>query len=74
MMGFINGALGDHTMDMSIKEFISKRCEEALIENREYATLERGEADVDETQALAEELCYQKGFIDAVAIIIRCLI
>lgn len=60
----------DTRLDSNFKQFVSNRCEAACLENDEYMKMEHGEdVDQDELQALAEELCYRKGFQDAMAII-----
>jgi hypothetical protein len=51
------------------KQFIAERCVEALEESKEYMKMEENEEmDPDILQAKAEEVCYRKGFMDAMAI------
>ncbi len=58
-------------MKKDIEELIVKRCELALMENKEYMKKEMNESvSPDELQALAEKLCYKKGFFDALFLIL----
>lgn len=51
------------------EEYVIKRCEKALLECKEYIEKENnGDVTPDELQAMAEELCYKKGFADALNI------
>lgn len=55
-------------MDNDFQELVAKRCEKALIECKEYMDKEySGDVPADELQYIAEEMCYKKGFSDAVA-------
>lgn len=57
-------------LDNEFKELISKRCEKALVECKDYMEREHSsEIDQDELQAMAEELCYKKGFQDAIMLL-----
>lgn len=52
------------------KQFIAERCNKALMENEDYVNMEQSEdTDQDVLQARAEELCYKKGFLDAMALV-----
>jgi len=55
-------------MEKDFEEFIAKRCEKALLENREYLEKEHIEDDMEGLQEKAEILCYKKGFSDALKI------
>jgi hypothetical protein len=52
------------------KQYIAERCNEALMENEDYVMMDQSE-DMDpiELQARAEEICYRKGFLDAMALV-----
>jgi hypothetical protein len=51
-------------------QFIAERCVEALSENEEYLEMEQNEeTDPDVLQARQQEICYRKGFLDAMAIV-----
>lgn len=55
-------------MEKDFDEFVAKRCEKALMENKEYIALERsGAATQEELQALAEVICYKQCFEDFVS-------
>lgn len=57
-------------MDKDFMEYVYKRCNTALMENDEYVELERSkDVDPEEIQAKAEELCYIKGFKDALSLL-----
>jgi hypothetical protein len=57
-------------MNKEFMEYVYKRCEVALVENVEYMKLESDEsADQDKVQAKAEELCYLRGFQDAMTLL-----
>ncbi len=57
-------------IEKDLKGFIAERCKKALMECSHYMDKERsGKCDSDELQSLAEELCYKKGFADAVSIL-----
>lgn len=59
-------------MDKDFMQYVYSRCAEALMENKEYAKLERDKnSDQDEVQAKAEELCYIKGYKDALKLILN---
>lgn len=59
-------------MNKDFLQYAYKRCENALTENDEYMALERDEAaDPEAVQAKAEELCYIKGFNDAIQLILN---
>lgn len=59
----------DTQLDNDFKEYVIKRCEKALLECKEYIGKENnGDVTPDELQAMAEELCYKKGFADALNI------
>ena len=63
---------GGCSMDKDIKNFIATRCQEALTENADYMKKERsGNVDQSELQVIAEDLCYRKGYDDAVAIMLK---
>lgn len=52
------------------KQFIAERCVEALNENEEYLNMEySGDADPYLLSARREELCYRKGFLDCMALV-----
>jgi hypothetical protein len=52
------------------KQYIAERCIEALDENEEYKNMESNDdTDPETLRMLAEELCYRKGFLDAMALI-----
>lgn len=59
-------------MEKEIEEFITKRCDEALINNEEYLRLEHDGADDAEILGVATSICYSKGYSDAVNIMVRC--
>lgn len=53
-------------------EFITKQCENALLENNDYMIKEQcEETDPDELQTMAEEICCKKGFNDAMQILLK---
>ena len=53
-------------MNKDFLQYVYKRCENALTESDEYMALERDEAaEPDTVQTKAEDLCYIKGFNDA---------
>lgn len=57
-------------MNKDFKEYVFKRCEVALRENAKYMELEGNkQVDQDVVQAKAEELCYIKGFYDAMSLL-----
>jgi hypothetical protein len=56
-------------MDEDFFDFICKRCARALTENKEFIESEQENISEDELHAKAEELCYKKGFCDAMAIL-----
>lgn len=60
-------------MEKENYEYIAKRCEAALSNNKEYINLERSNAASEEVQEVAEIISYQTGFRDAVRTIIKCL-
>lgn len=56
-------------MDEDFKQYVYARCAKALLENEEYMNMERDpDADQDEVQTKAEELCYIRGWADAMAL------
>lgn len=72
------------TMDKDFMQFVYARCEKALEENTEYRKLqsdcvkanESKDFDsyteiLDEMDARAQELCYMKGFNDAMQLLIN---
>ncbi len=56
-------------MNEDFMQFVYTRCAKALQENDEYMTLEHDNTDPDALQAIAEELCYMKGFNDAIKLL-----
>ena len=68
-----NGPKGVYRLDQNYYECICKQCEEALLSNSEYVDLERQGADISEIQEVVEVVCYQKGYSDAVKMIINSL-
>lgn len=56
-------------MDEDFQDFISRRCEKALLECEDYISKEQSNFPEDELRIMAEELCYKKGFLDALAIV-----
>lgn len=57
-------------MEKEFEELISIRCQKALEECKDYLEREfSGSIPQDELQAMAEKLCYKKGFQDALAIL-----
>jgi len=53
-------------LEKDFENFVSSRCETALLENEEYLKLEHSDSDQVELQGLAEIICYKKGFYDAI--------
>lgn len=60
-------------MDQNYYDFISKECEDALIKNKEYAELEKTEADPAVIQEVVEITCYQRGYNNAIKMIMNSL-
>lgn len=59
-------------MDKDFMQYVYARIEKALTENKEYMELESNkEAEPEEIQARAEELCYIQGFNDAIKMILN---
>lgn len=55
-------------MEKDFEELILKRCQKALMENKEYMEMEQsGECSPDELQAKAEVLCYKQCIKDMMA-------
>lgn len=60
-------------MDKDFEDFIALRCGRALQECEEYLQNEyNGKLTPDQMKAQSEELCYKKGFMDAVTILMGC--
>jgi hypothetical protein len=55
-------------MDEDFRQYVYRRCEKALVENKEYMEMEHEDVDQDAIQAKAEELCYMRGWADAMAL------
>ncbi len=59
-------------MNKEFDDYVAKRCEKVLISNKNYIGKEKDEDfDKDELQEIAERICYQQGFMDAVNMIIE---
>lgn len=59
-------------MGSEYDEFVAIRCQRALEENDEYMKKERSEQiSQEELQAIAEKLCYLKGFEDCLKMYCR---
>lgn len=56
-------------MNEDFRQYVYRRCEKALIEDNEYMQLEQKAEDQDAIQARAEELCYMRGWADAMALL-----
>ena len=57
-------------MDEYLKQFIAERCNKALAANEEYLKLDYDDnSDPVTLQGMSNELCYKKGFLDAMALI-----
>lgn len=61
-------AKGELILEKDFENFVAARCETALLESEEYLKMEHEGSDQEQIQSLAETLCYQKGFNDAVKI------
>ena len=61
-------------MEKDMYEYVAKRCENALLESEKYASLEQSGISDDEKQEVDEIIIYEKGFSDAVKMILRCLL
>lgn len=52
-------------------DYVANRCEAALLENQKYMKKEHSGTDQDELQAMAEELCQEQGFNDAMQLMLK---
>ena len=56
-------------MEKDFDEYVAKRCERALLDNKDYMELERsGKATEEELLAMVEVICYKQCFNDFVAV------
>ena len=60
-------------METCLREFVIKRCEVATSESSELKNIESIDEEGNSSRALAEELCYRKGFKDALELLLKIL-
>lgn len=59
-------------MNKDFSEYVMRRCQVAIEENAEMMKLEKECNDEVLVRTYAEELCYRKGFYDALKLVGKC--